>query len=57
MSKDKHQVQAEACESDEREKVDSVAENKDDELSRELESIKSELEEKTKHYTSMQWVM
>jgi molecular chaperone GrpE len=48
MSKDKHQMQAEACESDERKEFDSNDGNENDELSRKLESIRSELEEKNK---------
>lgn len=48
MSKDKHQRQAEACESDESKKVDSVAGNENNELGKELDSIRSELEEKNR---------
>ncbi len=48
MSKDKHQMQAEACESEERNEFETVAGSENDELSKELESLRSELEQKNK---------
>jgi molecular chaperone GrpE len=48
MSKDKHQMQAEACEEEELKEFDSIVGNENDELSKELECIKCELEEKGK---------